>query len=833
MVDKTRRERVSEPDIPEVEGAGSAPTTREHASPLSDLTMLEHQPSPDAGAARFGLAPLPTELANNYRPVRQLPSSGAEATLFEVFEISTGEIRVLKLYHRYVVLRTERLLRIQSIDPAHVVHLVDHGQLTDGRWYEVLERIDAGDLLDYQSRVNLTERDLEEVVAQLAAAVAAFHRAGLAHHDIKPENILVRNVSPLNLVLGDFGLAVVSDNSTYYATNRNATIAYQAPETMRQIGGGARDYWATGLTVAMLATGEAPYSGLNEHAILDQHYNQIPPGIVESMPDGRLKQLCRGLTRYDPKTRWSEHEVRNWLRGDAPTVVADEAPPQPSSTRVVHFNNKRFTIPSALAREILECWSLAAETIGVAARRERFMDELILTFGTEALAKLTRRWSKEPHLRRRIDTAIVELLYTLDPEAPAIYRSRPLDTDTLAAAALGESEEDTRFVQDLLDRGLLSAWSQIAGKAQLGDIDSRWRDEIERAYDIVADASATGVDAPPLEIWTSPLLAVCAKSTLLDDWKRQRSASRVTGELVPDWYKKIADNSQPADVIGAVLLASDARRIQSIDLETRRRQLESARQAERERKRRILRSLTGWAAATTYATAWLLEIVQYNRTSYEPEPGARLLVYAIAFALFRQWRNAAADSRRIRSSPDAEPTADGHFAGDDLSAGRRAEAYGILAFVLTAAWATITNLSPPIIRIVPGGSTDPVTILQDGYKLAGLLSITWSLLAFTQRRNEDPPTADEALQLRAADRRTLTKTGLSTAAIGLVTSWEGPAADVISTIWLPILCGGTYMLVRGRWSHRRAGTTWAIALLTTSAAMLGATLLWILPPSWG
>ena len=246
-----------------------------------------------------------------------------------------------------MALRGEALRRIQSIDAAHVVHLVDHGQLEDGRWYEIQERIKTGNLIAYRSATSPTERDLQDVVAELAAAIAAFHRAGLAHHDIKPENILVRSISPLDLVLGDFGLSVVSDTSTYYATNRNATIAYQAPETMRQVGGGARDYWAIGLTVAMLATGETPYAGLNEHAILDQHYRQIPPGVVESMPEGRLKQLCRGLTRFDPKARWSEPEVQRWLMGDNPAVAPDDTRRPGATVRVVHFNNKRFTVPSA------------------------------------------------------------------------------------------------------------------------------------------------------------------------------------------------------------------------------------------------------------------------------------------------------------------------------------------------------------------------------------------------------------------------------------------------------------------------------------------------------
>ncbi len=871
MADTTRRDD----DFPP-----SAPTLREAQVPSSAPTLRESPSSLESMRVHTGPAQLPSELTDSYRLVRQLASGGAEAALFEVAETGTGEIRVLKIYHQHVALRGEALLRIRSIDPAHVVHLVDHGQLEDGRWYEVQERIEAGNLVDYRSGASPTESDLEEVVAELGAAIAAFHGAGLAHHDIKPENILVRNISPLDLVLGDFGLSVVSDNRTYYATNRHATIAYQAPETMRQVGGGARDYWAVGLTIAMLATGETPYAGLNEHAILDQHYYRMPPAIVESMPEGRLKQLCRGLTRYDPKTRWSEQEVRSWLRGHTPAVAPDEPQLPADSTRVVHFNNKRFTVPAALTREILECWSLAAETIGVRARREQFMDELILAFGTEPLAMLTRRWSAEPPRRDRVDAAIVELLLTLDPEAPAIYRSRPLDAATIAAAALGDSEEDARFVRDLGDRGLLSAWSHSADYTELGDIDQRWQDELSRATEIISEVRAAGAAAPPIEVWTAPLLAVSARDELIDEWQLQR-APRPFGDLMPGWYEQIADGSRPAEVIGSVLLFTEAQRVQRNAVEARHRQQREAERSRRDRKYRALLSLAGWTAAVAFLVSWVLA------------PGAGLIVYAIAFALFRQWRNAVADRHRVQESRGETPATEAHEVAlslfrrwyrarsdrrrarrsrrgivsaatsalvrqsrnardrrrargsggevpataarpgrDELSASRRAEAYGVLAFGLVVAWAITTDIWPPLVRLIASDSLDLVTVRQDGYKLAGLASLAWSLLSFRHRRNEGPPTDDQIQRLRAADRRTLRRTLLLTLVWGFVRfaslsfSWSrGAVATLMLSVWVPVSLGGMSLLVRGRWSHRRAGTRWAVVLLAAGAALFATGLL--------
>ena len=77
------------------------------------------------------------------------------------------------------------------------------------------------------------------VIKELAEALRAIHEAGVAHHDIKPENFMVRSEDPLRLALIDFRLSVVVDSRTYYLTNRNATIIYHAPETMAKRGGEA------------------------------------------------------------------------------------------------------------------------------------------------------------------------------------------------------------------------------------------------------------------------------------------------------------------------------------------------------------------------------------------------------------------------------------------------------------------------------------------------------------------------------------------------------------------------------------------------------------------
>ena len=812
MTTPTHREPQQDLSDAVLNDAPGIATIREDAAADRSETVLESGPPPGDHALIGGSAWLPDELAAEYSLLRQL-GGGGEASLFEVIETATHRTRVLKLYHRHVTLRGEALTRIQAIDSSRVVKLTDFGQLGDGRWYEVQERITAGDLVNYRAADHFSTDDIPVAVAQLADAISAFHASGLAHHDIKPENVLVRETSPLDLVLGDFGLAVVSNNSTYYATNRNATIAYQAPETMRQVGGEARDYWALGLTIAMLCTGTVPYEGLSEHAILDEHYKHIPPGVIESMEPGRLKELCRGLTRYDPKTRWSGREIVRWLEGEDPPV-APERPRPKAGNPTVTFNNKRFVAPAGLAGEIAGCWTLAAEVVGVSSRRNRFMDELILAFGTDSLARLSERWSTQPPSRDQVDAAVVELVLALDDRTPATYAGRLLDADTIAAAALGESEDDIQFVRDLRNRRVLEAWSGCPENAELGSIDRRWREELRRAEENISDIAAAGANPPPVDDWAGPLLAVCSREELLDDWLQQRN-DRPKGNLLPDWYPPIVSGSGPASVIGSVLLAPEAERIQRNDREAARRQRLETRRERRTGNLRIVRSVAGWAAAAAFVGGAALELRWVHMFGHPMLWHGNLALVLMALALFRQWSNAGSDPRR-------------------------AEAYGVAAAATVVHWCGANGLSLLPLHLLGGDWAVPVTASQDAYKIAGAMSLAWALLSFLHRWNDEPPSPDEAFQLRATDQRTLRRTGwvtmtgivpglvgatliITSLGDGLgviefgrllaVSGLEMVVVTVMRGLWLPPLAGGMSLLVRGRWASRPVGALWAVVLL--------------------
>ena len=100
------------------------------------------------------------------------------------------------------------------------------------------------------------------IAIKLARAVAALHRAGIIHRDIKPDNIILEAGGSLKLV--DLGVARVPGLEEFPPENIPGTQAYMAPEMFAgEAGNEATDLYALGVTMFRAFTGEFPYGNLD------------------------------------------------------------------------------------------------------------------------------------------------------------------------------------------------------------------------------------------------------------------------------------------------------------------------------------------------------------------------------------------------------------------------------------------------------------------------------------------------------------------------------------------------------------------------------------------
>jgi hypothetical protein len=96
------------------------------------------------------------------------------------------------------------------------------------------------------------------ITVTLARAMAALHRNGIIHRDIKPDNVILEGGGPLKLI--DLGAVRVPGLEDFPPENIPGTAAYMAPEMSEgEAGNEATDIYALGVTMFRAFTREFPY----------------------------------------------------------------------------------------------------------------------------------------------------------------------------------------------------------------------------------------------------------------------------------------------------------------------------------------------------------------------------------------------------------------------------------------------------------------------------------------------------------------------------------------------------------------------------------------------
>jgi calcium-dependent protein kinase len=113
---------------------------------------------------------------------------------------------------------------------------------------------------------NYTEADARRLVGQISHAVAAVHKAGVAHRDIVPDNFVFTSKTDIASVkLCDFSFAVrLASPATTTADTPGGDPEFQAPEIAREAPNGmAADTWSLGCLAHLLIAGDTPLHDSN------------------------------------------------------------------------------------------------------------------------------------------------------------------------------------------------------------------------------------------------------------------------------------------------------------------------------------------------------------------------------------------------------------------------------------------------------------------------------------------------------------------------------------------------------------------------------------------
>ena len=159
-------------------------------------------------------------------------------------------------------------------------------------------------------RGRIGEREALDIISGILTGLSAAHEAGLAHRDVKPENVLL---TPAGVVkVADFGLARAVSGAVQTRSGMIiGTAAYLAPE---QVTGGmpdARtDVYAAGVVLYEMLTGAQPHVGESPLAVAYKHVHDFVPAPSSVLPglSPALDALVTMATSRDPDLRPADAE---------------------------------------------------------------------------------------------------------------------------------------------------------------------------------------------------------------------------------------------------------------------------------------------------------------------------------------------------------------------------------------------------------------------------------------------------------------------------------------------------------------------------------------------
>src|SRR3954451_4805489 len=191
-----------------------------------------------------------------------------------------------------------------AIDHPNVIPVYAAGE-HDGSLYLVMRYVGGTDLhaLLRESGA-LSPARAADIVAQVAAALDAAHRAGLVHRDVKPANVLLAGQ---HAYLSDFGLTRLagSDSGLTESGRWIGTVEYCSPEQLRGQRTDARaDVYSLGCVLFAALTGAPPFSNGTVPATMLAHLNDRPPlPSTRGMPHEFDRVLARALAKA-PEDRY-------------------------------------------------------------------------------------------------------------------------------------------------------------------------------------------------------------------------------------------------------------------------------------------------------------------------------------------------------------------------------------------------------------------------------------------------------------------------------------------------------------------------------------------------
>ncbi|MBR6401726.1 MAG: protein kinase [Firmicutes bacterium] len=379
-------------------------------------------------------------LASRYVLKRVINPDNGEAALF-VCEYDDFPF-LAKVYFPGKEPSAEKTEKEKSMNSPYLVKKSDRFTC-NGCSCEIMPFFNKADLISSGKAVN-DKRLFETIIPNVNEALKVVHDSGLTHGNVKPTNIFYSPFGPDQVLLGDLGV----DLANISEFTKQTGFAFLPPENLKGIFGKEADYWSLGITLVMLVTGRGVFDGLNRKQMLKKAATydlEIPDKASD-----KLKNIIRGLTVKDYKTRWGYDEIKKCLAGEDVPIV-DEYVYEPP-TDVYQFDGVPVKGLENIAQAFAQNWSAAVSCVGDPA-----LLEIVDNYAEDKFPEVVAICKNEDK-----DRALFDLISILNPSLPPYWKGQEIGDIAQFANEMAIAYDKDPFL-DSLRSGIVSLVAQQRG----------------------------------------------------------------------------------------------------------------------------------------------------------------------------------------------------------------------------------------------------------------------------------------------------------------------------------------------------------------------------------